>query len=75
MPPEPHRLILPATSHQLPVWAPVDGVHLVLVPREIRRQLEIRHGPHLERRVLGRRDQQPRVRREGALVDRRDVAP
>lgn len=74
IPPQAHRLILSSAPHHLAVGTPVDGVHLVLVTRQIVRQLSGPHVPALERRVLGRRHEQPGVGREGALVDGRDVA-
>lgn len=75
VPPEPHRLVPPARGDALAVGAPVDTVHLVLVAGQVGGQLAGADVPDLKGRVLGRRDQEARVGREGALVDGRDVCP
>ena len=72
--PQPHLLIPSPTRHNLPITTPINRVHLVLVPRQILHQAPRLHLPHLDSRVLGRTDQQPRVRREAQHVHRAHVS-
>lgn len=72
--PQPYGLVLASAADLLPIRTPVNGVHLILMPRQIHRQLEGSHGPDLERCVFGRRNEKPRVRRERTLIYRPNVS-
>lgn len=72
-PPEPDSLVLPAAADLLPVGAPVNGVDLVVVARKVLSQLAGADVPHLEGVVARARDEQPRVRGEGTLIDMGDM--
>lgn len=74
IPPQPHCLVLASAADALTIGAPIYGVNLVLVSGQISCELTRSHGPHLERRVLGRRNEQSRISRECALVHGSDVA-
>lgn len=72
--PYPHRLVLAPAGYPLSVGGPVDSVHLVAVPREIDGQFVRGHGPNLESGIFRCRHKQPRIGREGALIDRCNMA-
>lgn len=74
MSPYPYRLISAPAADLLPVRAPVDGVHLVLVAREVHDQLPRADVPHLQRRVFRGGDEESGVGGEAALVDRGNMA-
>lgn len=72
-PPEPNGLILPTAADLLPVGAPVNGVDLVVMARQVLGELAGANIPHLEGVVPRARDQEPRVRGKGALIDVGDM--
>lgn len=75
MRPQPHRLILPPTPHPTPITTPIHRENLILVARQILHHDPARHIPRLQRGILARANQQPRVRAEAALIHRPHVAP
>lgn len=72
-PPEPNGLVLPTAADLLPIGAPVNGIDLVVMARQVLGELARAHIPHLEGVVPRARDQEPRVRGEGALIDMGDM--
>lgn len=74
VPPEPYSLVLAAAAHLLSIGTPVDRIHLVLVPRQVHRQLARRHRPHLQSRIFRPRYEKSRIGRKGALINGRHMS-
>jgi hypothetical protein len=69
LPPNLHQSILAPARHHVSAGAPVQGVHLVRVPRQGEQGLLRRTSlPHFDRAVLARGTQQTRIRGPAYLV-------
>ena len=68
MSPYPHSLVLAPAANLLAIWTPVNGIDLVLMAREVFRELSRPDIPDLKGRIFRRADKKSRVRREVALV-------
>lgn len=74
IPPQPHSLILAPAPNSLSIRAPIHGIHLVVVARQVLGEFTRAHIPDLEGVVSRAGHQEPTVGGEGALVDVGDVA-
>ena len=75
MPPQTHGFVITSTGHSLAVWAPVHSKNLILVPGKVVEELTRPQVPNLDCGVFGARREEPRIGREGTLVDSSNVAP
>lgn len=74
MPPYPDFFVRAATADSFAIRRPVDRKYLVFVAREVHDHLAGADVKDLQRTILRRADEQSRISRKAALVDRSDVA-
>lgn len=73
IPPKPDSLVFPSATHGIGTRRPVDRVYLILMSRQVPGEFTPSNVPDLQSGIARRRDKKPRVCRESALEDWRNI--